>query len=265
MEVVMNYQAELNLLQNQVPNIYKKTNQLERVVSYKQRTEVVSTTDLYIEREIIKAIKETFPTDTFHSEEFNQDTTIKERTWVIDPIDGTSNYVHRLPIFVVQIALFEQGEVVLAYVYIPSTGKTLYALKGEGSYLDGKRIMVSETSDQPNRLMTMVGLSHHSKPDKRMFMHLIHFTNKHEIKIRILGSLGYALIGMAWGSFVMLYTDVTNLWDIAPGVLLIQEAGGILTNQLGEPYQLGEGHLFAFCDDDIKNQVIESIKEEEVL
>jgi len=256
----MNYEKELRLLEQVVPNLFQQTEEQEKKVSYKQRNEVVTSSDLFMESEIIKAIKKEFPNDLFHSEEFNRETGLGDRTWLIDPIDGTSNYVHRLDLFVVQIALYDKGEIVLAYVHVPRVGKTYHAIKGEGCYLNGKRVNVYSEGEKPNRLMTMVGLSHQTTKDKHLFFHMISFSYKNDIKIRILGSLGYEMAAMAEGSFVILYTDVTNYWDIGPGILMIREAGGIIVNQLGENYEIGDEHMFCFADETIKSQVLESLR-----
>lgn len=256
----MNYQEELKLLIESVPSIYAKTEIQERQISYKQRNEIVTSTDLFMETEIIKAIKNKFPNDTIHSEEYNRDTLLTNRTWLIDPIDGTSNYANNLDLFVVQIALYDMGEVVLSYIYLPRLNKTFSALKGQGAYLNGKRISVYKEATQANQLMSMVGLSHQTTKDKFMFKHLIDYSYKNDIKVRILGSLGFEMSAMAEGAFVMLYTDVTNYWDIAPGLLLIREAGGVVVNQTGNKYVMGDPHIFCFCNESIKEDVIASIQ-----
>mgnify|MGYP002398920804 CR=1 FL=1 len=257
--VCMKYKKELELLVKSVPEIYHKAVSNETKITFKQRNEVVTSTDLYIEEELIKIIHRQFPDDRIHSEEFNRNTELGDRTWLIDPIDGTSNYVHKLNLFVIQVALYDKGEVVLSYIHVPTISKTFYATKGEGSFLNGKQISVYSLGKQPNRLMSMVGLSHQTEKDKSIFMHLIAFSYKNDIKIRILGSLGYEMAAMAEGSFVMLYTDVTNYWDIAPGLLLVKEAGGLVVNKKGEPYVLDDSHLFMFCDKEIMQEVLNSI------
>ena len=253
------YSQELALIRNTVPDIYRRTETQVQAVSYKKQNEIVTSSDLFIETEIIKAIKASFPDDYFHSEEFNRDTLLKDRTWLIDPIDGTSNYVHHLDLYVVQIALFDKGEVVLSYIYAPKLGKIYHAVKGEGAYLNGKRIFAYAEGEEPNRLMSMVGLSHQTTKDKRMFMRMIDFSYRNRIKVRILGTLGLEMALMAEGSFVLLYTDVTNFWDIAPGLLLVKEAGGIIVNHEGKPYTMGESHMIVCCDEAMKEQVLSSL------
>jgi len=250
----MKYQKELELLQNNVPKIFFETEKQNRKVSYKQRDEIVTSSDLYIENEIIKLIKEQFPGDHFHSEEFNRTTQLKDRTWLIDPIDGTSNYAYQLPLFVIQIALYDKGEVVLSYIHAPKINKTYHAVVSQGAFLNNQPMHTYSGEKRPGRLMSMVGLSHQTDKDKSMFMKMIDFSYENHIKIRILGTLGLEMAAMAEGSFVMLYTDVTNLWDIAPGLLLVKEAGGMIVNEKGLPYMFGDEHLIACCNEEIMRE-----------
>ncbi|MBN2540525.1 MAG: inositol monophosphatase family protein [Bacilli bacterium] len=255
----MNYKKELELLQEIVPVLFQKTEDQEKEISYKKRNEIVTSSDLFMEKGIIDAVLKQFPNDHFHSEEFNRDTELGDRTWLIDPIDGTSNYAHHLDMFVSQIALYDKGEIVLSYIHAPRVHKTFYAIKGEGAYLNGERISVFNDEGQPNRLMSMVGLSHQTTKDKYLFRHFIDFAYQNDIKIRVLGTMGYEMAAMAEGSFAMLYTDVTNYWDIAPGILLVQEAGGVIINQFGKPYKLNDEHMIVCCDETLKEHVIRTL------
>ncbi len=255
----MKYSQELELLQQCVSKIFEQAEEQEREIGYKKRNEIVTSSDLFIEKEIIKTIKSKFPEDRFHSEEFNRDTLLGDRTWLIDPIDGTSNYAHNLDMFVVQIALYDKSEIVLSYIYKPRTKKTYYAITGEGAYLNEQKISVFSDLEQPNQLMSMVGLSHQKTKDKSYFLKLIDYTNRNGIKIRVLGTLGYEMAEMAAGAFVMLYTDVTNFWDVAPGLLLNKEAGATVLNESGNEYHLGDEHMFVFCDKVFGNEVLREL------
>lgn len=255
----MKYSMELELLEKSVKNIFKKAEEQEKKISYKKRNEVVTSSDLFIETEIIKTIKAKFPDDKFHSEEFNRDTLLGDRTWIIDPIDGTSNYALNLDTFVVQIALYDKDKIVLSYIYMPRTNKTFYSIVGEGAYLDGNKTNVFSDLSQPNQLMSLVGLSHNTKKDKTFFMKLIDYTKEENIKIRVFGTIGYEMALMAQGAFVMLYTDVKNLWDVAPGLLLVKEAGACVFNESGNEYSLGDEHMFIFCNEEFAKTVLKSL------
>ena len=89
---------------------------------------------------------------------------------------------------------------------------------------------------------------------------MLDFAYQNSIKVRMLGTVGYELAAVAEGSFIVLYTDVTNFWDIAPGLLLVREAGGIVLNNEGDEYTMGDNHMFCFCDMNIKDRVVEALK-----
>ncbi len=243
----MTYEKELQLIKSTLPRLFAETEKEQAKISYKKMSEVVTSSDLFIESELIRVIKDAFPSDFFHSEEFNQYTELKNRTWIIDPIDGTSNYAHALDLFVNQVAFYDEGNIVLSVVYYPRVQKIFYAVKGEGAFMNGEKISVADSTSK-NNLMSLVGISHQTEKNKDMFYQMIRFGYLNNIKIRMLGTLGYEMTAVASGSFSMLYTDVKNLWDIAPGMLLVREAGGYVVNQDGDDYQFGDEHLFCFCD-----------------
>jgi len=247
----MNYKRELELLQSTIPNLFEKTEASVKEVSFKVRDEIVTSTDLYIEQELINSILKEFPNDHFYSEEFHKNSSLQNRTWLIDPIDGTSNYAHQLDMFVVQVALYDQGDFVLSYIYAPKVHKTYYAIQGYGAYLNNTRIHTIQDADSRNRLMSLVGITHQSDSDKSMFQKMIHFCLQNKIKIRMLGAMGFEMAHLAQGSFVLLYTDVKNPWDIGPGLLLVREAGGLVVNDQGKSYSIGDNHLFACANDGI--------------
>lgn len=257
----MKYTEELKFLKTIVPRLFQKTEESEKKISYKQRNEIVTSSDLFIESELIKAIESRFAGDKIHSEEFNRDTELSDRTWLIDPIDGTGNYAHDLDLFVLQIALYDRGDIVLSYIYAPRFKKTYYAIKDEGAFLNECRIQVDSAVTLSNSLLSLVGLSHQSKKDKRRFDLLLDFARNNGLKVRVFGSMGFEMACMAEGVFSVLYTDVTNYWDLAPGLLLITEAGGMVVNEFGKKYSLGDKHLFAFGSEIIKNEIIDYIKQ----
>jgi len=164
----MNYQKELDLLKRVTKDIYEETILKVKDVTFKGEQDIVTSTDLYIERHLIKEIKAQFPSDTFHTEEYHSKTVLEDRMWLIDPIDGTSNYASNLGLYVVQIALYDKGDIVLSYIYAPMFNKTYYAIKGEGAYLNDQRYHVSDINKPSNFMISMVGLSHKSE-DKTYF------------------------------------------------------------------------------------------------
>lgn len=255
----MKYIKELNLLKTHVPRIYKEIDSNLKEVSFKSGDEIVTTTDLYIESELIKVIKQDFPNDTFLSEEFHKDGQLVNRAWLIDPIDGTSNYAVNFDAYVVQIALYDDNDLALSFIYVPSNEKVYYAIKGEGAYLNDRRIHVLDNKKPSNKMMSMVGYTNKNS-DKTYYEKLLKFALKNQVKLRMLGSIGLELSITAEGIFTMFYTSVKNLWDLGPGVLLCREAGAILFNESGKPYQLGDTHLFVVKSETYLQDILKSIE-----
>lgn len=243
----MKYQKELDLIKSITKNIYTEAISHARETSFKGEQDIVTSTDLYIEKQLVSAIKNTFPSDHIHSEEFYNKTTLKNRTWLIDPIDGTSNYAANLGLYVVQIALYDDKDIVLSYIYAPILNKKYHAIKGEGAYLNDKKYHKSDQLDPSNFMISMVGLSHHQS-DKTYFKKIIDLSIKHKYKTRMLGSIGLELALTSEGIFDLFYTNVSNLWDLCPGILLVREAGYTLINEKNETYKLQDSHLFVLRD-----------------
>lgn len=255
----MDYKKELALLKKVTKNIYKQTTKKAFVSNFKGEQDIVTSTDIFIEEALVKAIKDQFPNDHFHTEEFYHETNLKDRTWLIDPIDGTSNYAAHLDLFVVQIALYDKGDIVLSYVYMPSWDKTYYAIKGQGAYLNDKIYHVNDHQQSSSFMMTMVGLTQ-DKDDQLYYNKLIHLAIEHKYKIRMLGSIGLEMVLASEGIYDFLYTNVTNYWDIFPGILLLKEAGATLYNEKGQSYQIGDTHMFSYKNAQTKD-IIEKYME----
>jgi myo-inositol-1(or 4)-monophosphatase len=256
----MSYKKELELLNNHVHQIYEEAIKKTVKTELKGTQDIVTSTDLAIEKAIVTLIQSAFPNDHFHTEEYYNQTKLKNRTWVIDPIDGTSNYAAQMGLFVVQIALFDQEDIVLSYVYIPTFNETYFAIKGEGAYLNGKKYRASDNPHKNNFMMAVVGLTQKNN-DKTYYQKLIEWSQKHHYKLRMLGSIGLEMCFASKGVYDLFYSDVTNIWDIYPGILLNREAGAILCNELGEPYRLNKDvHLFVLKDESAKEKVFKGIK-----
>lgn len=254
----MKYNQELNLLKDIVKPIYNDAVHFAKSVTFKGEQDLVTSTDLYIEKHLIEAIKKTFPNDLFHSEEYNSHTDLNDRTWIIDPIDGTSNYAVDLSLYVVQIALYDQNDIALSFIYAPKFDKIYYAIKGQGAYVNDQRYLVTDKNQPSNFMISMCGLSHKNE-DKSYFKQVIDLSITHRFKLRILGTMGLELALTSEGIFNLFYSNVTNLWDLCPGILLSQEAGAILLNEQGKPYQLGDENLFICKDEHAKAILLKHI------
>jgi len=256
----MGYEKELALLKNHVKRIYKDVFSKGFDTSFKGVQDIVTSSDLEVESQLVALLKEAFPGDHFHTEESYASTELKPRTWVIDPIDGTSNYASHLNLYVIQIALYDQGDIVLSYVYFPGFDKTYTALKGHGAFINDQPYLVSSHQEQANFLVSMVGFTQkHS--DKTYYQRLLKWSQSNQYKIRMLGSIGLEMCFTSEGIFDLFYSNVTNIWDIYPGILLLREAGAILVNEKGKPYRLNQdSHLFACKNRTVYDHFFRSIK-----
>jgi myo-inositol-1(or 4)-monophosphatase len=253
------YQKELELLKEVVPRIYEDATKIKKEIAYKDGNEVVTTIDLYIEEKVIDAVLKAFPNDTFLSEEFHKDGILQNRTWLIDPIDGTSNFSVELDLFVIQIALYDQGDFVLSYIYHPRNKNTYVAIKNKGAYLNGERYHLKDIKCNRHVLMSLVGVTTKDK-EKSYYHKLIDYGMANQTKLRILGSIGLELSLASEGILNVFYSGVTNLWDIAPGLLLCREAGAHIFNEHGLDYKLNDNHLFVTDNEIRKNLIIDILQ-----
>jgi myo-inositol-1(or 4)-monophosphatase len=199
-----------------------------------QETNLVTEVDKHAESIIIGRLKHAFPDHDFLAEESGDHQGNSPYKWVIDPLDGTVNFTHGLPIFCVSIGLEYNGEVILGVVYDPNMNELFTAEKGKGALLNGEPIHVSRTKGLRESLV-VTGFPYDIKdnPD-----HAIeHFTNflTEARAVRRLGSAALDLCYVAAGRFDGFWEVKLNAWDMAAGVLLVQEAGGRWTDFEGKP------------------------------
>lgn len=160
-----------------------------------------------------------------------------EYVWVIDPIDGTTNFVHGLPFYSVSIALAHRGEVIVGVVYDPSRDELFVAEKDKGAYLRGRRITVS----QEDRLAdSLIGTGFPADREKALPRALTQLSAvaPRVRNVRNAGSAALHLAYVAAGRLTGFWEENLNAWDIAAGMLLVKEAGGRVTDMDGSPYSL---------------------------
>jgi myo-inositol-1(or 4)-monophosphatase len=209
-----------------------KVLQIER--KFGQETNLVTEIDKKAEEIIIGAIRKKYPDHDFLAEESGSHNKTSEYRWIIDPLDGTVNFTHGVPLYCVSIALEVRGEVVAGVVYEPNLGELFTVEKGKGAFLNNKPIRVS-TVDNLIESMVVTGFPYtiQSNPDNA----IQHFVNvlMHAQGVRRLGSAAIDLCYVACGRFDAFWEVSLNSWDMAAAVLLIQEAGGRFTDLQGAP------------------------------
>ena len=171
---------------------------------------------------------------------------------------GQATYAVDLNLYVVQIALYDQNDLALSFIYYPRDNKTYYAIKGQGAYLNDQLMTVNDNQKPSNKMLSMVGYTIKNS-EKTIYDKLLHYAGNEHVKLRMLGSIGLELAFTSEGIFTMFYTNVKNLWDLAPGVLLAREAKALVFNEKGKDYQIGDSHLFVSKNEAFKAKILESI------
>jgi myo-inositol-1(or 4)-monophosphatase len=212
-------------------------------VGVKGPNDFVTETDQAAEQAIIETLKKAYPDHAILAEESGQSGS-SDFEWVIDPIDGTANFIHGLPHYAIAIALRVKGQVQQAVVYNPANNEMFTASKGEGAYLNGKRMRVSKRI-KPNEFL--VGFAFPSGPAegsahvKKKMLALTEST----AGIRKSGSAVLDLAYVACGRLDGYLCYGLKPWDLATGVLLVSEAGGLITDPQGENTYFESGDAVA--------------------
>lgn len=205
---------------------------------------LVSDIDRGSEERIIRRIRESYPHHAVLAEESGGSTGRDEYRWIIDPLDGTTNFLHGLPIFSVTIGVERKGEIVAGVIYNPNMNELFTAERGSGAFLNGSRISVSHNSDLINSLIiTGFPYTIAENPDHAVD-HFVNFL--HEARgVRRLGSAAIDLAYVAMGRFDGFWEVSLQPWDMAAGVLLVHEAGGRTSDFSGHPTSIYRKQIVA--------------------
>jgi myo-inositol-1(or 4)-monophosphatase len=205
-------------------------------VSKKGDIDLVTESDLASEKLIIDRIRTHYPRHAILAEESGEAAVAgdvkSEWKWIIDPLDGTTNYAHGYPCFCVSIGLERNGRIELGVVYDPMRDELFAAERGQGATLNDRRIRVSNI-DELNRAMLCTGFPYDVRERPHFAVQFSNFTMKAQA-VRRDGSAALDLASVACGRFDGFWEDGLNSWDIAAGVILIQEAGGRVSDFRGE-------------------------------
>lgn len=197
--------------------------------------ELVSNVDIAAENKIIEVIKAKYPDHGILCEESEEEVTDSDYKWIIDPLDGTHNFIYGIRIFGISIALEYKGEIVLGVVNMPYDDELYLAEKGKGAYLNGKPICVSERPMEEALVIfdSTLDESHGEKADKTGFLSVL---VDEVFGLRMTGSAAKNLTLIASGRADMVIEYSDKPWDFAAGGLLIEEAGGKMTTLHGDTW-----------------------------
>lgn len=231
------YQVELEFIKEAVKSaINELLTQDLKHVERKEAFDLVTEIDFSIEKYLIAKINQRFPEDTILSEEFNPEAFVKGRTWTIDPIDGTVNFANSSPLFGVQCALLDEGEIVVGLIVLPRLGEIYTAVKGGGTFCNDVKVHVNSGFSLEQALVS-VGDYQHSRPDQSSLQHRAIALLFPKIgRIRMYGSAAIDFSYVAGGKTAATIILTRNLWDIAPGIIIAKEAGAVITNPEGGEY-----------------------------
>lgn len=205
---------------------------------------LVTEVDTMAEKRVIEIIKNKFPDHSILSEEVGELAQVSDYQWIIDPIDGTVNFAHGVPICCVSIGLLHKQELILGAVYNPMMNELFFAERGKGAFLNDQPIQVSKKTDFKKAfLVTGFPYKWPDGPEHpiQVFERLV----LEGLPVRRLGSAAIDLCWVACGRFDGFWEYNLSPWDMAAGYLLVQEAGGRITNFEGKPFSVFDKETLA--------------------
>jgi myo-inositol-1(or 4)-monophosphatase len=207
-------------------------------ISYKGEVDIVTESDRRSEALIVSRLRTAFPDHAIVAEEGGTGAAAGARfCWYVDPLDGTTNFAHGYPCFAVSIGLLEDGEPLVAAVLNPVSHELFTAARGDGAYLNSKRIHVSSIEKLANSLVCTGFPPHHRKQTANMNFYWEFTQRSHGVRRD--GSAALDLCSVACGRFEAFWEFGLSSWDTAAGMLIVSEAGGKVSEFSGRPYHPG--------------------------
>lgn len=216
-------------------------------IDKKGAIDLVTEADLEVERMCRRVLAERFPSHAILAEELASapgQPRQPDHCWVFDPIDGTTNYAHGLPIFCAALGLEIAGRMEIAAVYDPTRRELFTAERGGGAYLNGARLQVTRASSLIDALL-VTGFPYSIHEDADEILGLFGEFVRRARAVRRLGSAALDIAYVAAGRFDGFWEDSLKPWDVAAASLLVEEAGGIVSGTDGSPFEVRSGHVLA--------------------
>ncbi|MFT7020827.1 MAG: myo-inositol-1(or 4)-monophosphatase [Cyclobacteriaceae bacterium] len=202
-------------------------------VEKKGQNDLVSYVDRTAEEMLVEHLRPLIVPCSFITEEATVQPGDNDHTWVIDPLDGTTNFIHGLPVFAISVALMYKKETVIGIVYEINRDELFVASKGDGAFLNGQRIFVSSCSALKDSLIC-TGFPVKDFDSLDQYLRIIRSLVRSTHGLRRLGSAATDLAYVACGRYDAFFEYGLSAWDVAAGMLLVQEAGGAVTDFVGE-------------------------------
>ena len=204
----------------------------------KGKSDMVTYVDRTAEVRIVDALRELLPGSGFIAEEGTAKDNGEKYRWVIDPLDGTTNYIHGISPYAVSIALMENEEVVMGVVYEISLDEMFYAWKGSKAYMNGHEIDVSKAATTADSLIA-TGFPYYEFSKLDQYIDSMNYFMRNSHGMRRLGSAATDMVYVAAGRFEAFYEHALHSWDVAAGIIILKQAGGKVCDFKG-----GENYLF---------------------
>lgn len=201
-------------------------------VEKKGKNDLVSYVDKEAETRLVRELKAILPSAGFITEEGTTEQVKAKYRWVIDPLDGTTNFIHGLPIFSISIALMEEDQVILGIVYEVNRQECFHAIRGQGAWCNEAKIQVSQAATIGDSLLA-TGFPFHNFEKLNQYLSILNELMKNTHGLRRMGSAAVDLAYVACGRYEGYFEYNLNPWDVAAGTLLVEEAGGRVTDFSG--------------------------------
>lgn len=255
----MNYEKELSFITDKIKEAYTNYGASgPQDVRSKSAFDLVTEVDVNIERFLTDAILATFPGDRIHAEELRSSQEISGRTWVIDPIDGTCNFAHNIPTYGIQCCLFDGGAPKMAVIYLPCQQELYTCIAGQGCYLNGKKVTVDKAVTADNAVISVGDFTHKSDALAARQYKAVGYLYPRVAKLRMYGAASVDFAFFVSGRLSATVFTTRNLWDIAPGILMSEEAGGIVMGLDGKPYDFSKDGVMLAANEEIAKLMTEA-------
>ena len=228
-------------------------------VSLKGPGDFVTASDKKVEKILIEELQKARPNYSILSEEIGKISNDESYKWIIDPIDGTSNFLHGIPHFAISIGLEHDNEIICGIIYDPIKDEMFAAEKGNGSYMNNQRMRVSSRPKLKDCIIFTGGPKQDSKDKELALEEYKKFSSKVLVPIRKMGSASLDMAYVAAGRCDGFWQRNLNYWDIAAGIILVKESGGFVTDFHGENGYI-QNKTILVTNSKINNEMIEVLK-----
>lgn len=198
-------------------------------VEFKGLNDLVSYVDKQAEEKLVAGCRKIMPEAGFITEEGTDTTRKDEFNWIIDPLDGTTNFTHGLPIYAISLALMQHDKIVLGVIYEINRDECFSAVEGGKAFCNGERIEVSKSDDLGNSLLA-TGFPYYDFGHMTKYLNILNECMQHTHGLRRLGSAATDLAYVACGRFEGFFEYNLKPWDVAAGIIILQEAGGVVSD-----------------------------------